>query len=307
MGKSHLTQNLQLKAFFPRICHIRTSGTVYLTFPKWINNAPCKPHMSPWRYNLNPVHTGDPIQLVLHVHTRSCTIANESNDWNSPSEICNVAQRPCCDWALVPVSSRQMGAQSGYHLTLDKYPPPPRCLFFVLQRSPPTHFTIIYSILECQFSPNIVLNWSRKTPTWVWTLCFFPPVGGKPPPFLCVAMEKPWRVEFRNVGSSYFPQSRVDCHYTLNTHHNWASNDWIGLFKVLLNLITVTANKKFMHQLQNNSVFSPSGWMVVSQGVPHVRLGSGADWLSRGHRCQLLCALPGYSCPCFLIVFYFPQ
>ncbi|KAM8862363.1 calcium-binding and coiled-coil domain-containing protein 1 isoform 2-T3 [Spinachia spinachia] len=44
-------------------------------------------------------------------------------------------------------------------------------------------------------------------------------------------MERPWRVEFRNVGSSYFPQSRVDCHYTLSSHHNWASNDWIGLFK----------------------------------------------------------------------------
>ncbi|XP_034733834.1 calcium-binding and coiled-coil domain-containing protein 1 [Etheostoma cragini] len=45
-------------------------------------------------------------------------------------------------------------------------------------------------------------------------------------------MEKPWRVEFRNVGCSYFPQSRVDCHYTLSSQHNWASNDWIGLFKV---------------------------------------------------------------------------
>ncbi|XP_054465658.1 calcium-binding and coiled-coil domain-containing protein 1 [Anoplopoma fimbria] len=45
-------------------------------------------------------------------------------------------------------------------------------------------------------------------------------------------MEKPWQVEFRNVGSSYFPQSRVDCHYTLSSQHNWASNDWIGLFKV---------------------------------------------------------------------------
>ncbi|XP_029362969.1 calcium-binding and coiled-coil domain-containing protein 1 [Echeneis naucrates] len=45
-------------------------------------------------------------------------------------------------------------------------------------------------------------------------------------------MDKAWRVEFRNVGCSYFPQSRVDCHYTLNSSHNWASNDWIGLFKV---------------------------------------------------------------------------
>ncbi|XP_070695652.1 calcium-binding and coiled-coil domain-containing protein 1 [Pempheris klunzingeri] len=45
-------------------------------------------------------------------------------------------------------------------------------------------------------------------------------------------MEKAWRVEFRNVGCSYFPQSRVDCHYTLSSQHNWASSDWIGLFKV---------------------------------------------------------------------------
>nr|XP_046253475.1 calcium-binding and coiled-coil domain-containing protein 1 [Scatophagus argus]XP_046253476.1 calcium-binding and coiled-coil domain-containing protein 1 [Scatophagus argus] len=45
-------------------------------------------------------------------------------------------------------------------------------------------------------------------------------------------MEKAWPVEFRNVGCSYFPQSRVDCHYTLSSQHSWASNDWIGLFKV---------------------------------------------------------------------------
>uniref|UniRef100_A0A8C1IGS4 Calcium binding and coiled-coil domain 1a n=1 Tax=Cyprinus carpio TaxID=7962 RepID=A0A8C1IGS4_CYPCA len=45
-------------------------------------------------------------------------------------------------------------------------------------------------------------------------------------------MEKTLGVEFRNVGSCYFPQSRVDCHYTINPQHTWASNDWIGLFKV---------------------------------------------------------------------------
>nr|XP_061841702.1 calcium-binding and coiled-coil domain-containing protein 1-like isoform X2 [Nerophis lumbriciformis] len=44
-------------------------------------------------------------------------------------------------------------------------------------------------------------------------------------------METVGKVEFRNVGCSYFPQSRVDCHYTLSTLHNWASSDWIGLFK----------------------------------------------------------------------------
>ncbi|XP_034551097.1 calcium-binding and coiled-coil domain-containing protein 1 isoform X2 [Notolabrus celidotus] len=45
-------------------------------------------------------------------------------------------------------------------------------------------------------------------------------------------MEKAWQVEFRNVGCSYFPQSRVDCHYTLSSQHNWTNSDWIGLFKV---------------------------------------------------------------------------
>ncbi|XP_041701498.1 calcium-binding and coiled-coil domain-containing protein 1-like [Coregonus clupeaformis] len=45
-------------------------------------------------------------------------------------------------------------------------------------------------------------------------------------------MEKVWRVEFRNVGSSYFPQSRVECHYSISSQHTWASHDWVGLFKV---------------------------------------------------------------------------
>uniref|UniRef100_A0A3B5LKX1 Calcium binding and coiled-coil domain 1a n=1 Tax=Xiphophorus couchianus TaxID=32473 RepID=A0A3B5LKX1_9TELE len=45
-------------------------------------------------------------------------------------------------------------------------------------------------------------------------------------------MDKAWRVEFRNVGCAYFPQSRVDCHYTLSSQHSWVSSDWIGLFKV---------------------------------------------------------------------------
>ncbi|XP_035244106.1 calcium-binding and coiled-coil domain-containing protein 1-like isoform X2 [Anguilla anguilla] len=45
-------------------------------------------------------------------------------------------------------------------------------------------------------------------------------------------MEKLWKVEFRNVGRSYFPQSRVECHYSFSAQHSWASCDWIGLFKV---------------------------------------------------------------------------
>lgn len=78
------------------------------------------------------------------------------------------------------------------------------------------------------------------------------------------------------MGSSYFPQSRVDCHYTLSSQHSWASNDWIGLFKVLLTYVCHTVNKLFMHQLQNNGTFSPSGWMVVSEELPHICLGTGA-------------------------------
>ncbi|XP_017342468.2 calcium-binding and coiled-coil domain-containing protein 1 [Ictalurus punctatus] len=45
-------------------------------------------------------------------------------------------------------------------------------------------------------------------------------------------MEKAWKVEFQNVGTSYFPQSRVECHYSISSQHSWASSDWIGLFKV---------------------------------------------------------------------------
>lgn len=46
------------------------------------------------------------------------------------------------------------------------------------------------------------------------------------------AMEKTWPVEFRNVSCTYFPESRVDCHYTVSSQHTWSSTDWIGLFKL---------------------------------------------------------------------------
>uniref|UniRef100_UPI003AACEE7C calcium-binding and coiled-coil domain-containing protein 1-like n=1 Tax=Centroberyx gerrardi TaxID=166262 RepID=UPI003AACEE7C len=45
-------------------------------------------------------------------------------------------------------------------------------------------------------------------------------------------MEKQSKVVFRNVGQLYFPQTRVDCHYSLTSDHHWNSNDWIGIFKV---------------------------------------------------------------------------
>ncbi|KAJ8404030.1 hypothetical protein AAFF_G00343800 [Aldrovandia affinis] len=45
-------------------------------------------------------------------------------------------------------------------------------------------------------------------------------------------MENSWKVEFRNVGHRYFPETRVECHYSLSAEHKWANCDWIGLFKV---------------------------------------------------------------------------
>ncbi|XP_054472518.1 calcium-binding and coiled-coil domain-containing protein 1-like [Anoplopoma fimbria] len=45
-------------------------------------------------------------------------------------------------------------------------------------------------------------------------------------------MDKQSTVVFRNVGQLYFPQSRVDCHYSLTSDHQWSSGDWIGIFEM---------------------------------------------------------------------------
>ncbi|XP_034085341.1 calcium-binding and coiled-coil domain-containing protein 1b [Gymnodraco acuticeps] len=45
-------------------------------------------------------------------------------------------------------------------------------------------------------------------------------------------MEKQPTVVFHNVGQVYFPQSRVECHYSLTSDHRWSSSDWIGIFEV---------------------------------------------------------------------------
>ncbi|XP_027032362.2 calcium-binding and coiled-coil domain-containing protein 1b [Tachysurus fulvidraco] len=44
-------------------------------------------------------------------------------------------------------------------------------------------------------------------------------------------MEEHWKVKFRNVAQTYFPQTRVECRYTLSSEHSWTCRDWIGLFK----------------------------------------------------------------------------
>ncbi len=45
-------------------------------------------------------------------------------------------------------------------------------------------------------------------------------------------MDKQSTVVFRNVGQLYFPQTRVECHYSLTPDHEWSSSDWIGIFEV---------------------------------------------------------------------------
>ncbi|KAM7422398.1 hypothetical protein PAMA_010445 [Pampus argenteus] len=45
-------------------------------------------------------------------------------------------------------------------------------------------------------------------------------------------MDKQSTVVFRNVGQLYFSQTKVECHYSLTSDHQWSSTDWIGIFKV---------------------------------------------------------------------------
>ncbi|XP_076012691.1 calcium-binding and coiled-coil domain-containing protein 1-like isoform X1 [Genypterus blacodes] len=49
---------------------------------------------------------------------------------------------------------------------------------------------------------------------------------------LPVTMDQQAAVVFRNVGQLYFPQTRVECHYSLTPEHQWSSHDWIGIFPV---------------------------------------------------------------------------
>uniref|UniRef100_A0A3Q0QW57 SKICH domain-containing protein n=1 Tax=Amphilophus citrinellus TaxID=61819 RepID=A0A3Q0QW57_AMPCI len=35
-----------------------------------------------------------------------------------------------------------------------------------------------------------------------------------------------------NLINMYFPQTRVECHYSLTSDHQWSSSDWIGIFEM---------------------------------------------------------------------------
>ncbi|KAG7218457.1 hypothetical protein INR49_020364 [Caranx melampygus] len=50
--------------------------------------------------------------------------------------------------------------------------------------------------------------------------------------FLSLMDKQSSMVVFRNVGQLYFPQTRVECHYSLTSEHQWSSSDWIGIFEM---------------------------------------------------------------------------
>lgn len=122
-------------------------------------------------------------------------------------------------------------AQSGYRLTLNKYSQSAACL--VCSPELPSYLFHSQLALHVSFYLELAANNIKNNSQLIFEHCVFSCRCNRLP-YFCVAMEKAGFVEFRNVGCSYFPQSRVDCHYTLSSQHNWASNDWIGLFKVLL-------------------------------------------------------------------------
>lgn len=77
--------------------------------------------------------------------------------------------------------------------------------------------TLLSTFISC-FPPH--WNWS----TFLWNHFIFSQLPD--------TMDKQSTVVFRNVGQLYFPQTRVECHYSLTSDHRWSSQDWIGIFEV---------------------------------------------------------------------------
>lgn len=136
-------------------------------------------------------------------------------------------------------------------------------------------------------------------------------------PFACFVMETFGLVQFRNVGCSYFPESRVDCHYTLSSQHSWASSDWIGLFKVLLpcrlaqKINTCSAGMRKPPKKNSNypdvTVFSPQvGWSSVRDYHTFVWALAPADY-EEGTEVNCCVQFQGTKIrDCFTILFYSP-
>lgn len=109
-------------------------------------------------------------------------------------------------------------------------------------------------------------------------------------------MDKQSTVVFRNVGQLYFPQSRVECHYSLTAEHQWSSGDWIGIFEV-----DRPTRPTFLRS-ETETILLILMWSVVitdglfvSEAVPHVHVGCCSWRLHEGFKCQLLCPFSGWE------------
>lgn len=137
-----------------------------------------------------------------------------------------------------------------------------------------------------------------------------PPVGQIRLPFVCFAMEKVGFVQFRNVGCSYFPESRVDCHYTLSSQHNWASSDWIGLFKVPLTRQLAQKSKSISALLPKKPpnhrvwMFSFLRWAGHQRGTTTHLFGHWPRLTTKRPRKSTAVCTSRVLLHCFIIPFY---
>lgn len=196
----------------------------------------------------------------------------------------------------LPVSFPPACVPSGYRLTEDKYSPSAAPSVFSPLPAAPSNLPFSSSPTHAAVLPSSLKQNEQSTPIFsLWLNIILCPAGQTRLPFVCFAMETVGLVEFRNVGCSYFPESRVDCHYTLSSQHSWASSDWIGLFKVSLpcrlpqkksTRALLERGKPPPKKPQNSpgvTVFPSSGGLVVGEGLPHVCLGAGPGRLRGGH------------------------
>lgn len=126
----------------------------------------------------------------------------------------------------------------------------------------------------------------------------------KPNPWVCsvsaaqppITMEKQSTVMFRNVGQLYFPQTRVECHYSLTSGHRWSSSDWIGIFQVQSAVLAPFIDMKKKHEQKEWYLiikmffFPATAGMVFSERLLHLHMGSCAWRLHWGPLCRLLCS-----------------
>lgn len=90
-----------------------------------------------------------------------------------------------------------------------------------------------------------------------------------------ITMDRQLAVVFRNVGQLYFPQTRVECHYSLSPDHQWSSSDWIGIFEVHSAMShTSFCVSTETHKYDFIMCYRATGGLFLSQTVSHVHVGA---------------------------------